>query len=61
VPNELASATSQTQANVNVRRTELGVIVVDETQIMTQTKLIGQEQSRPSNCARARKYSAYAL
>src|SRR5579864_9460307 len=39
VPNELASATSQTQAYVNVRRTELGVIVVEETQIMTQPKL----------------------
>jgi hypothetical protein len=56
VPNELASATSQTQANVNVRRTESGVIVVDETQIMTLTKLMGQEQSRTSNCARAREY-----
>jgi hypothetical protein len=43
VPNELASATSQTQVNVNVRRTEFGVIVADGTQIMTQTKLIGQE------------------
>ena len=27
----------------SVERTELGAIVVDETQIMTQTKLIGQE------------------